>query len=128
MGATPVLLLPYPEPSDPADVPTDMNELATRIETVRGATNGLASLGADGKAPTAKLPAAVATPPGQELAYAQITTSKSITSGAEASADPVVAAPATTFTADPILIEFFAPSVIAPGVANGVLNFWLYQD
>jgi len=57
MGATPVLLLPYPEPSDPADVPTDMNELATRIETVRGAANGLASLGADGKVPAAQLPA-----------------------------------------------------------------------
>lgn len=57
MGATSVLLLPYPEPSDPADVPTDMNELATRIETVRGAANGLASLGADGKVPAAQLPA-----------------------------------------------------------------------
>jgi hypothetical protein len=57
MPNTPTLLLPYPAPTDPADVPTDMGELATRIETVRGLANGLASLDATGKVPAAQLPA-----------------------------------------------------------------------
>jgi hypothetical protein len=60
MPTTPTLLLPYPAPGDPADVPTDMNELATRIETVRGAANGLASLDATGKVPAAQLAAGLA--------------------------------------------------------------------
>lgn len=33
MGTTPVYALPYPEPTDPADVPTDMHELALATET-----------------------------------------------------------------------------------------------
>jgi microcystin-dependent protein len=33
VGTTPVYSLPYPEPPDPADVPTDMHELATAVET-----------------------------------------------------------------------------------------------
>jgi hypothetical protein len=45
MPTTPILLLPYPAPGDPADVPTDMNELATRLETViTGATSGLTKI------------------------------------------------------------------------------------
>jgi len=35
MGATPVFALPYPEPTDPADVPTDMHELCDAIEALR---------------------------------------------------------------------------------------------
>ena len=57
MPTTPTLLLPYPAPTDPADVPTDMGELANQIEAVRGAANGLAALGSDGKVPAAQLPA-----------------------------------------------------------------------
>jgi hypothetical protein len=34
MPTTPKLLLPYPAANDPADVPTDMRELAERIEVV----------------------------------------------------------------------------------------------
>jgi len=34
MGQTPIYQLPYPELTDPADVPTDMRELAERTETV----------------------------------------------------------------------------------------------
>jgi len=68
MGTTPTLLLPYPEPTDPADVPTDMHELADRIEAVRGAATGLASLDASGKVPAAQLPGGGisygSTPPG----------------------------------------------------------------
>ena len=34
MGQTTNLALPYPEQSDPADVPTDLRELAERVDTV----------------------------------------------------------------------------------------------
>jgi len=34
MGTTPTYQLPYPEPTDPADVPTDMHELALKTEQV----------------------------------------------------------------------------------------------
>jgi len=34
MGTTPTWQLPYPNPSDPADVPTDMAELCNRLEAV----------------------------------------------------------------------------------------------
>jgi hypothetical protein len=34
MPSTPTYAFPYPAPSEPADVPTDMGELATRMETV----------------------------------------------------------------------------------------------
>lgn len=37
MGETASLLLPYPEASDPADVPTDMRELAERLDKLGGA-------------------------------------------------------------------------------------------
>lgn len=33
MPTTPILQLPWPTPTDPADVPTDMGELANRIES-----------------------------------------------------------------------------------------------
>lgn len=36
MGTTARYALPYPELSDPADVPTDMQELAARVEAVIG--------------------------------------------------------------------------------------------
>lgn len=58
MPTSPILLLPYPAPTDPADVPTDLSELVTRVEAVRGAVNGLAGLGSDGKVPAAQLPPA----------------------------------------------------------------------
>jgi hypothetical protein len=38
MGITPILLLPYPELNDPANVPTDMRELAEAIEKAIGGT------------------------------------------------------------------------------------------
>ena len=56
MPTTPKLAIPYPALPDPADVPTDTGELATRIDTIAGAALGLATLGADGKVPTAQLP------------------------------------------------------------------------
>jgi hypothetical protein len=66
MGATPKFGLRYPELTDPADVPTDMHELATDTETAfglfqalsaRGQPNGYASLDASGLVPAAQLPA-----------------------------------------------------------------------
>ena len=57
MPTTPKLALPYPVPSDPADVPTDMGELATAVDAKAAVANGLATLGADGKVPAAQLPA-----------------------------------------------------------------------
>ena len=57
MPTTATMLLPYPAATDPADVPTDMRELAERIETVRGAAAGLAALDVAAKVPVAQLPA-----------------------------------------------------------------------
>jgi microcystin-dependent protein len=62
MPTTPVLLLPYPNESDPADVPADVQKLATQIEAVRGAANGLASLDASSKIPAAQIPSGAYVP------------------------------------------------------------------
>jgi hypothetical protein len=108
MPTTPILQLPYPAATDPADVPTDMGELATRIETVRGAVNGLASLGADGKVPAAQLPAAAAGA-GAELVYAQITANMTISGGA-GSPTLIVQTPAYTFDGSTVVyLEFHTP-------------------
>ena len=62
MPTTPILALPYPASSDPADVPADMGELANAIDDSvipldqKAVANGVASLGSDGKVPTAQLP------------------------------------------------------------------------
>src|SRR4029453_11072123 len=58
MPTTPVLQLPYPAETDPADVPADLGELAVAIEAVRGQPNGLASLDAGGKMPSSQAPVA----------------------------------------------------------------------
>ena len=67
MGTTTKLALPYPEATDPADIPLDMNELASRIDTVAGTASGLATLDAGGKVPAAQLPAAAGTGYGTTL-------------------------------------------------------------
>jgi hypothetical protein len=59
MPATAKFALPYPAATDPADVPLDMNKLATRIDTIGGAASGLATLDATIKVPLAQLPANV---------------------------------------------------------------------
>jgi len=58
MPATPKLGIPYPSLPDPADVPLDTGELATRIDDIAGTANGLATLGSDGKVPSGQLPPA----------------------------------------------------------------------
>lgn len=40
MGATPTYALPYPEITDPADVPTDMAQLAVAVDTALGTVAG----------------------------------------------------------------------------------------
>jgi len=62
MPTTAVLLLPYPAPADPADVPADVKKLADRIEATRGAPNGLAATDAAGKIPAAQLPSGLYVP------------------------------------------------------------------
>jgi hypothetical protein len=56
MPVTPKLAIPYPALPDPADVPTDTGELATRIDDVAGVPNGLATLDGAGLVPTSQLP------------------------------------------------------------------------
>lgn len=59
MPTTPKFTLPYPAASDPADVPSDMNKLATRIDTIGGAASGLATLDGTTKVPLAQLPVGI---------------------------------------------------------------------
>jgi|SRR5262252_9844307 len=101
MGATPKYALRYPEPADPADVPTDMHELATDVE---------AALQSKG--------------PGAELAYTQITASVNITGTTEAGATAIISSGA--FAVDgstPILIEFYTQAALTP--AGQSLILWL---
>ena len=65
----------------------------------------------------------------RELAYTQATTTKSVTSGVETSADLVVAAPAIALDGTTaVLVELFAPAVIPASVAGAFVMVWLYQD
>src|SRR5262245_61911112 len=107
MPSTPVLALPYPAGTDPANVPLDMQELADRIEAVRGATNGLASLDATTKVPATQLPSLA----GLRLAHSEITANVTSTATAEASATTVVPGAAVTYDGAPVLFEFFSPFV-----------------
>jgi hypothetical protein len=124
MPSTATLLLPYPAPTDPADVPTDMGELAARIETVRGAANGLAGLDATGKVPVAQLPAAAG---GGEIAYAQITATVNIASTTDATGTLVIAPGAIVFDGGAVIMEFFAPFVQAPGAAAAYIIISLFE-
>jgi hypothetical protein len=73
--------LPYPVPADPADVPSDVQALANRLEVV--------------------LPT--------QIGYAEITASVNSVPGITT----VVDLGAITFSARPILLEFFSPDVVA---------------
>lgn len=90
MGATPTFQLPYPEATDPADVPLDMKELADRVEAILA-----------------------------PLAYQQFAGSVVIASVAEAAPNDIVSAPAVAFDGSPVWVEFFAP-VVQPAVNGGV--------
>jgi hypothetical protein len=53
MPTTPKLILPYPNPTDPADVPADIQRLAQKVDDQAGVASGLALLDATGKLPAA---------------------------------------------------------------------------
>ena len=123
MPQTPTMLLPYPAATDPADVPTDLHELADRLETVRGLANGLASLDATGKVPAAQLPAAGSG--GDQLAFVFVATDVAVAATVEASATTIATAPAFTSDGSAVVIDFQAPTVSL--AANGQVIFTLWE-
>lgn len=98
MGTTPIYALRYPEPTDPANVPTDMHELATDVETQLQALSGA----------------------GAQLAYQEFIAPVTSAATTVAGAVQVVGLPATTYQAVPIFLEFYCPR-LTPGVAQGFL-------
>jgi hypothetical protein len=62
----------------------------------------------------------------RELLYAQFTAVVNVTATAQASAQAIVTAPATTFDGAPVMLEFHAPRVTPPSAAAGqlILNLW----
>jgi len=65
----------------------------------------------------------------RELAYVEITANKSITAGAMAAGDLVVAAPALTFDGSTaIVIEFFTPAVVPAQVVAGTIQLFLSES
>jgi hypothetical protein len=152
LGTTPTLALPYPEATDPADVPADIHELATALDGIvtprtlvdaKGDliaatapdTIGRLPVGANGQVLTAdsaqaagvKWAAAPAASP--ELAYAEITATVTVTATVEASATLVVTAPA--FTADgttPIIVQFVCQGGAPASAVGAYVQAILFQD
>jgi len=106
MPATTKYALRYPAATDPADVPADMQNLASDVESALD-TKGHAV----------------------ELAYAQITAAVSITSTAEATGTDIVAAPAVTADGSTaLLIEFFTPIAAPAAIANESMAINIYEN
>jgi len=121
MPETPKIQLPYPAATDPADVPTDMRELANRIDAIYGEAGGIASLGPDGKVPAAQIPTIVS----GELAYAQITSPVSILG----STTQIVAAPPVTPAAGQVIVvEFGCGDVTIPAGAGSAIVISLWRN
>lgn len=123
MPTTPKLILPYPAAGDPADVPTDMNELATQLDTLAGSANGLATLGSDGKVPAGQLPAPSGGGGSADVAYSQRTTNMALTASYADTGLTV------TFTADGTTaywLEVFWPYMAA--AAGGTVNLKMVVD
>jgi hypothetical protein len=101
MGATtPVYALPYPASTDPADVPTDIQALANRLEALF-----------------------------TQLAYGEITAGVTITALTAAAAQTVVSSGAITYDGKPVVVEFFTPGVGLTPVDSTIgtqviLNLW----
>jgi hypothetical protein len=92
MPATPIYALPYPAATDPADVPLDMQELATQIEVAFG-----------------------------ELAYVEATVDISVTATADPGTQ-LVALPPINFAVNTIvLVEFFSRGVQPPQTAGAYI-------
>jgi hypothetical protein len=62
-----------------------------------------------------------------EISYNQITASVTINTAVAAGANLLIADTARTYDGSPILIEFFAPVVNTPSIANGNIYFNLYD-
>jgi hypothetical protein len=67
------------------------------------------------------------TVPPRELAYAQITANKSITTSGAVGGDAVVSAPATVFDGSPVMLEFFSPAVTPAAIAAATVQLFLYE-
>src|SRR5262245_22922245 len=113
MAATPIYALPYPVPTDPADVPADMQRLANRAEAAiqPGTVDGQTMVWDN----TLKVWKPAAAGGGSELAYAERTTNLAVGATTEAGADIIVTCPAITLDgATKIVAEFFASQVNTP--------------
>ena len=102
MPATPVHALPYPAPTDPADVPYDIGNLAARLDVV--------------------IPPSSSFTPARELGYAQVTSPVTLPiasdATAQANAATLVALPAITVDAVPHDFEVYC-SVLNGSASNG---------
>src|SRR5262245_36848294 len=128
-AATTVYALPYPVPTDPADVPADVQKLANRIEAVVGPGS------ANGQIPvwdntnkkwvaTAPAPPAFVSP---DLGYAETTATTTVSAAGEGAAQAIVTLPAITFDGTTkIEIEAFFPQA-GTSVANGTLWGYLFD-
>lgn len=67
------------------------------------------------------------TVPPRELAYAQITANKTITTSGAVGGDAVVSAPATVFDGSPVMLEFFSPAVTPAAIAAATVQLFLYE-
>ncbi len=61
---------------------------------------------------------AYAYPPGYEIGYTEITSNASVTDTSESTATALISPGALTFDGGPVLLEFFAPVVIADSTTN----------
>jgi hypothetical protein len=101
----------------------DSTQLAGVAWKPAGQPNGVASLDATGKVPGSQIASVSG-----ELAYAEITSNVNVTATTQATANPIVTAPAVTFDGTTIaLIDFYAPLVRSPaGGAATILV--LFED
>lgn len=65
---------------------------------------------------------------GSELTYNEFTSNVTVTATTEAGANTVVTATAFTSDATPVIIEFFAPSVLLFAGTAGAINCVLFED
>ena len=125
MPTTPPYALPYPTPTDPADVPADMGELALAVETQLAADD--ASLAAvDGRLDALEASGIV---PQTLVAHIEQTTGLSnVPASTEATANVIVTMPsAIAFTAEPHLIVFFCPSLRPALTLGATLTICLFD-
>src|SRR5262245_29207342 len=116
-ATTPVYLLPYPSPSDPADVPADLQRLANQIEValVPGTANGQVPIW-DNAAKTWK----PGTNGGAEIAFA----SNSGRDGLTTAAQVVITLPSATYPAAPIILDCSWPWQYNSAASQNITGFF----